>query len=98
MSLAVQRDGEIAAVAAVDAPLPTPATTTNPTLPSSKYFGITPTNAQTSLLRHKEGNPCAVSIFRYHVCISTRPSGIGPTKLRLFPLKLCKCSHQNIAL
>ena len=47
MSLAVQRDGEIAAV---DAPLPTPTTTADPTLPSSKYFGITPTNAQTSLL------------------------------------------------
>ena len=74
MSLTVQRDGEIAAVAAVDAPLPTPATKADPTLPSSKYLGITPTNAQTSLLRHKEGNPCSVSIFKYHVCISTRPS------------------------
>ena len=50
MSLTVQRDGEIAAVAAVDAPLPTPTTTADPTLHSSEYFGITPTNAQTSLL------------------------------------------------
>ena len=35
MSLAVQCDGEIAAIAVVDAPLPTPATTADPTLPSS---------------------------------------------------------------
>ena len=82
MSLAVQHDGEIAAVAVVYVPLPTPATISDPTLPSSKYFGITPTNAQTSLPRHKEGNPCAISIFRYHVFILK--------KLRLFPLKLCK--------
>ena len=82
MSLAIQHDSEIAAVAAVDAPLPTPATTADPTLPSSKYFGITPTNAQTSLLRHKEGDPCAVSIFRYHVCISTRSSRIGKNRDR----------------
>ena len=68
MSLVVQRDEEIAAVPVVDAPFPT--------LPSSKYFGITPTNVQTSSLRHKEGNPCADSIFRYHVCISTRQSRI----------------------
>ena len=47
LSLTVERDGEITAVAAVDAPLPTPATTSDPTLPSSKYFGITPTLAQT---------------------------------------------------
>ena len=55
MSLAVQRDGEIAGVAVVEAPLPTPATTADPTLLSGKYFAITPTRAQTSLLRHKEG-------------------------------------------
>ena len=55
MSLAVQRDDEIAAVAVVKAPLPIPATTADPRLPSSKYFGITPTRAQTSLLRYKEG-------------------------------------------
>ena len=79
MCLTVQRDGEIAAV---DAPLPTQATTADPTLPSSKYFGIIPTNAQTSLLRHKEGNPCAVSIFKYHVCISTKPSRIGKNRDR----------------
>ena len=29
-------------IVAVDAPLPTPATTADPTLPSSKYYGITP--------------------------------------------------------
>ena len=72
----------MAAVAAVDVPLPNPATTADPTLPSSKYFGITPTNAQTSLLRHKEGNPRAVSIFRYHMCISTRPSRIEKNRDR----------------
>ena len=65
----------------------------NPTLPLSKYFGITPTNAQTSLLRHKEGNPCTVSIFRYHVCIFTRPSRIeknrdGPTKSPTIPVEV----------
>ena len=36
MSLAVQRDGEISAVAVADASLPTPATTANPKLQSSK--------------------------------------------------------------
>ena len=80
--LTVQCDGEIAAVAAIDAPLLTPATTDDHTLPSGKYFGITPTNAQKALLRHKEGNPCAVSIFRYHVCISTRPSRIEKNRDR----------------
>ena len=67
MSLAAQREGEMAAVAVVNAPVPTLATKADPTLPPSKYFGITPTHAQPSLLRHKEGNLCAVSIFRYHV-------------------------------
>ena len=37
---------------------------------------VIPTRAQTSLLHHKEGESCAVSIFRYHVYVSTRPSQI----------------------
>ena len=72
-SLAVQRDGEIAAVECpIVTLIPSPATKADPnvTLPSSKYFVITPTRVQPSLLHHKKGNPCAVSIFiRYYVCI-----------------------------
>ena len=49
---------------AVDAPLPTPATTADPKLPSSKYFGITPTRAQTSLLHRKEE-----SMRSFHILI-----------------------------
>ena len=72
MSLFVQRDDEIVVVAVADAPLPTPATTVDPTLPSSKYFGVTPHVRNRHYYVIKRGNPCAVSIFRYHMCISTR--------------------------
>ena len=65
MSLAVQRDGEIAAVAAVDAPLPTPATTADPvgSLPRS----ITVTVVSDLPGRGGTGDDCLVLVLQYRV-------------------------------
>ena len=103
MSLAVQRDGEIAAVAAVDAPFPI------------QPQQLIPRCLQVNILV----SPPKMRKHHYHVikrgihaqfpyldttCVylQDRPGlkkiGIGQTNLQLFPLKLCKCFHLNIAL